>query len=205
MILGYLDADYFLGGQMELDVEQARSAVKRDIADPLGLTVEQAAWGIHQIANENMANAARVHALERGKDPRRFPLFAFGGAGPVQAYRIARSLGSPLLIAPLGAGVMSTVGFLSAPMAFDFVRSWDVQLDELDWNRASELFEEMEQEGSTLLAHSGVAPSGIRHERSVDMRFVGQGHEIRVPVPDGVLDAFCRYYLNGGAAAYSKG
>ncbi len=124
LILGYLDPAYFLGGRMTLDLEATRQAIQTQIGDKMSVSVEQAAWGIHQIVNENMANAARVHALERGKDPRRFPLFAFGGAGPVHAYGIAKALGSPLLLAPLGAGVMSTVGFLSAPLAFDFVRSW---------------------------------------------------------------------------------
>ncbi|MEM6797629.1 MAG: hydantoinase/oxoprolinase family protein, partial [Acidobacteriota bacterium] len=124
LLLGYLDPDYFLGGGLALDADAARRAVERHVAGPLGVSAIEAAWGIHQIANENMANAARVHALERGKDPRRFPLFAFGGAGPVHAYRIAQSLGCPALLAPLGAGVTSALGFLSAPLAFDFVRSW---------------------------------------------------------------------------------
>ena len=189
LILGYLDPGYFLGGKMSLDVEAARAAIDTNIAKPLGMTIEDAAWGIHQIANENMANAARVHALERGKDPRRFPLFAFGGGGPVQAYRIALSLGSPQLIAPLGAGVMSTVGFLSAPLAFDFVRSWTTEIGELDWSRANELLEEMQTEGEDLLAASGVPVDDIVHTREADMRFVGQGHEIRVSLSADPLSA----------------
>jgi N-methylhydantoinase A len=128
-----------------------------------------------------------VHALERGKDPQRFPLFAFGGAGPVHAYRIAQALGSPQLLAPLGAGVMSTVGFLAAPLAFDFVRSWRASLDALDWQRANTLLGEMEAEGQALLAASGVPQAQIQHQRAVDMRYVGQGHEIRVPLPLGPL------------------
>ena len=90
-----------------------------------------------------MANAARVHTLERGKDPHRFPIFAFGGAGPVHGYRIAKALGSPALIAPFGAGVMSAIGFLTAPLAFDFVRSWPGRLDEIDWQKANALLGEM--------------------------------------------------------------
>ena len=187
LILGYLDPNYFLGGKMTLDMDKCRQAIKEKIADPLGMTIEEAAWGIHQIANENMANAARVHVLERGKDPRRYPMFAFGGAGPVHAYRIAASLGSPLLLAPLGAGVMSTVGFLSAPLAFDFVRSWVTELDDIDWNRVNKLFAEMEAEGEKLLIESEVAPNDITHRRQVDMRYVGQGHEIRVSMPHGQL------------------
>lgn len=189
LILGYLDPAYFLGGRMELDVEGTRQAIKEKIAARLGVAVEEAAWGIHQIANENMANAARVHALERGKDPRRFPLFAFGGAGPVHAYRIALALGSPALLVPLGAGVMSTVGFLSAPLAFDFVRSWPGRLDSLDWARANALLAEMEAEGQHLLEASGVPAGAISHRREADMRYVGQGHEIRVPLPAGRLKA----------------
>ena len=184
LILGYLDPDYFLGGKMGLELEATRNAIQKKIADPLGISIEDAAWGIHQIANENMANAARVHALERGKDPRRFPMFAFGGGGPVQAYRIALSIGSPELLVPLGAGVMSTVGFLSAPLAFDFVRSWPTQLDEVDWNRAGRLIAEMEKEGESLLTESGVSKADIQHTRTVDMRFVGQGHEIAVSIPN---------------------
>ena len=189
LVLGYLDPGYFLGGAMSLDADGARRAVRDKVAEPLGLSLEEAAWGIHQIANENMANAARVHALERGKDPRRFPLFAFGGAGPVHAYRIALSLGSPLLLAPLGAGVMSTVGFLTAPLAFDFVRSWVTELEDIDWRKVNALFREMEEEGRALLAQSGLPAEEIRHRRQVDMRFVGQGHEIRVPLPGGPLDS----------------
>jgi N-methylhydantoinase A len=136
-----------------------------------------------------MANAARVHALECGKDPHRFPLFAFGGAGPVHAHRLALALGSPLLLIPLGAGVTSTVGFLSAPLAFDFVRSWSGRLDVLDWARANALLAEMEAEGQALLEASGVPAEAITHRREADMRYVGQGHEIRVPLPAGLLDA----------------
>ncbi len=187
LILGYLDPDYFLGGKMNLMLDKARKIIEEKIAKPLGLSVEEGAWGIHQIANENMANAARVHALERGKDPRRYPMFAFGGAGPVHAYRIAHSLGSPQLLAPLGAGVMSTVGFLTAPLAFDFVRSWPVEFGSIDWSHVARLFAEMEGEGQALLAESGVAQADITHRRYVDMRYVGQGHEIQVELDGGLL------------------
>jgi N-methylhydantoinase A len=188
LVLGYLDPNYFLGGRMKLDLDGARVAIKTHIADKLNLSVDEAAWGIHQIANENMANAARVHTLERGKDPRRLPVFAFGGAGPVHAYRIAKSLGSPSLLVPFGAGVTSTVGFLSAPLAFDFVRSWRGRLESLDWNHANKLLLGMEREGEALLTESGVSRESISHRREADMRYIGQGHEIRVPLPSGALD-----------------
>jgi len=127
--------------------------------------------------------------LERGKDPHRFPVFAFGGAGPVHGYRIAKALGSPALIAPFGAGVMSAIGFLTAPLAFDFVRSWPGRLDALDWQKANALLGEMEAEGSALLEQSGVSPAQIWHQRAADIRYVGQGHEIQVPFPGGRLDS----------------
>jgi N-methylhydantoinase A len=189
LVLGYLDPDYFLGGRLKLDLAAARHAIKEKIADRSGISVEEAAWGIHQIVNENMANAARIHTLERGKDPRRFPIFAFGGAGPVHGFRIAKALGSPTLIVPFGAGVTSAVGFLTAPLAFDFVRSWPGALDRLDWAKANELLAEMEAEGQELLEASGVSPEQISHRREADLRYVGQGHEIRVPLPSGEINS----------------
>ena len=187
LVLGYLDPGYFLGGQLRIDLEAARRAIRERIADPLGLSLEEAAWGIHQIVTESMANAARIHTLERGKDPHRFPVFAFGGAGPVHGFRIAKALGSPALIVPFGAGVMSAVGFLTAPLSFDFVHSWPGRIDSLDWQEANALLGEMEAQGQALLEKSGVLPEQISHRRAVDIRYVGQGHEIQVPLPAGRL------------------
>jgi N-methylhydantoinase A len=184
LVLGYLDPGFFLGGRMALDVDAARRAIEERVARPLGLSVEEAAWGIHQAVNEGMAGAARVHVLERGKNPRALPLFAFGGAGPVHGYGVARALGSPRLIAPFGAGILSTVGFLAAPLAFDFVRTWPVAVDGLDWAGAEARLAEMEQEGEAVLAGSG-GEGAITHLREADMRYVGQGHEIRVTLPPG--------------------
>jgi N-methylhydantoinase A len=183
LVLGYLDPAFFLGGRMSLDVDGAREAIRRQVAGPLGLTLEEAAWGIHQAVNEGMANAARVHVLERGKDPRSLPVFVFGGAGPVHGFRVARALGSPRLIAPFGAGVMSTVGFLVAPLAFDFVRSWPAPLDTLDWSHAETILAEMERDGAAVLADSGVDGGDVTHVREADIRYQGQGHEIRVVLP----------------------
>ena len=187
LILGYLDPDFFLGGKMHLDREAAVRAIEERIARPLGLEAVEAAWGIHQVVNENMANAARVHAIERGKDPRAYPLFAFGGAGPVHAYRVARALGVPGFIAPLGAGATSALGFLCAPLSFDLVRSLYGRLDELDWAAANAALEDMEEEGRDLLRASGVADADIRVRRLCEMRYTGQGHEVTVELPDGEL------------------
>ncbi len=189
LVLGYLNPDYFLGGKMRLDVQAAKEAIMRDVAEPLGLDLLSAAWGIHQVVNENMAGAARIHAIERGKDPRSYPLFGFGGAGPVHAYGVARILKAPSMLIPPGAGVTSTIGFLVAPLAFDFVRTYYGHLDDLDWAHVNGLFDEMEAEGRQILTDAGVDPDAITVERSCEMRYVGQGHEITVAVPDGQLDA----------------
>jgi N-methylhydantoinase A len=186
LVLGYLDPSYFLGGSMQLDVDGARGALE-SLARPLSLSVEQAAWGIYQIVNENMANAARAHLGERGKDPRRMPMYAFGGAGPVHGFRVAEILRLPALISPFGAGVGSTFGLLAAPLAFDFVRSAYSRLDQLDWQFANSLLNEMAEEGRKVLESSGLAENKITYQRTADMRYVGQGHEVSVPLPKEVL------------------
>jgi N-methylhydantoinase A len=186
LVLGYLDADYFLGGKMQLDIDGARAALAR-LGKPLHMSAEQVAWGIHQIVNENMANAARAHLGERGKDPRRMLMYAFGGAGPVHGYRVAEILRLPALISPFGAGVGSTFGLLSAPLAFDFVRSAYSRLDALDWHFANRLLDEMSEEGKKVLESSGVSAGAIVYQRSADMRYMGQGHEVSVPLPEGAL------------------
>lgn len=187
LVLGYLDPGYFLGGAMQLDIQGAKEAIVRDVAEPLGLDLLSAAWGIHQVVNENMAGAARIHAIEQGKDPRSYPLFAFGGAGPVHAFNVARILRSPRMVVPMGAGVTSTVGFLAAPLSFDFVRTYYGRLDNLDWDHVNGLFGEMEAEGRSILEAAGVPDDEVRVLRSAEMRYVGQGHEIVVEIPDGVL------------------
>ena len=189
LTLGYLDPDYFLGGRMTLDAAAARKAIGSHIARPLGLSAAEAAWGIHQLVNENMANAARVHVVERGRNPRSLPVIAFGGAGPVHGYRVAELTGCSNLILPPSAGVASALGFLVAPLAFDFVQSHYTRLDDVDWNHLNRMFSELESKGNRLLTDSGALPRDITHARSVDIRYVGQGHEVRVPVPAGVLGA----------------
>ena len=195
LVLGYLDPDFFLGGEMSLDVDAARAAIGAHIAEPLGLSVEEAAWGIHRLVNEDMASAARVHAAERGHDATGLPLFAFGGAGPVHAFGVAAALGTTTVIVPAAAGVMSSVGVLAAPLATDAVRSRLEAVDEKTLARVEPLFAELEQEGTAVLSSSGV--TDITHERSVDMRYVGQGFEVTVPVAAGedLKDAFEAAYV----------
>src|SRR5207245_5873087 len=131
--------EFFLGGRLALDRQAAERAITTRIAEPLGMSPVRAAWGIHQLVDEAMASAARVHAIERGKDPRGLPLFAFGGAGPGHGFGVASILHSPRMLVPFGAGVTSAMGFLTAPLAFDFVRSFLGQLDTLDWHHVDSL------------------------------------------------------------------
>jgi N-methylhydantoinase A len=187
LLLGYLDPGFFLGGRMTLDRAAAERAIQARIAEPLGMSATRAAWGIHQLVNEGMAGAARVHAIERGKDPRGLPLFAFGGAGPGHAFGVAHILHSPRVIVPFGAGVTAAIGFLTAPLAFDFVRSLLTELEGVDWSHINQLLDDMAAQGDAILARSGV-PFEERHiTRQADMRYAGQGHEIRIDLPDAPL------------------
>ena len=181
LILGYIDADYFAGGRMKLDRAAAEQAIRRRICAPLGLDLTRAAWGIHDIVNQNMATAARLHVLERGEDPRRFTLVAFGGAGPIHAHRIAAALGVERVLHPANAGVASARGLMVAPMAMDLVRTYHVRLDKVDWSRVGELFAEME--AGALQAMGGTGVDQITFTRVGDMRYRGQGYEIQTTLP----------------------
>ena len=187
LLLGYLDAEFFLGGRMRLDVDAARRAVLEHVARPMGLELTEAAWGIHRVVNENMASAARVHGIERGKDLRGYPLFAFGGAGPVHAWHVGRILRVPRVLVPYGAGALSAYGLLAAPLAFDFVRTAPQRLASADWALINRLFEEMETEGRRIVRGAGVADRDVTVRRSAEMRYFGQGHEVDVQIPLGPL------------------
>jgi N-methylhydantoinase A len=188
LVLGYLDPAFFLGGRMRLDGDAARRAIEQRIARPLGLSLTEAAWGIHRVVNENMAAAARIHGIERGKDLRAYPLFGFGGAGPVHAWPVGRILKVPRVLVPFGAGAISAWGLLVAPMAFDFVRTAPHRLDGANWGLISRLFDEMETEGRGILGAAGIREADMTFRRTAEMRYVGQGHEVEVAIPAGALD-----------------
>ena len=181
LLLGYLDADYFLGGEMKLDKEAAEKGIEEKIARPLDVPFIQALWGIHDLINETMAAAAKTHIAEKGGNPKVVSIAAFGGAGPVHAYGLAKKLGSPRVIVPPNAGVGSALGFFTAPRAFDTVRSHKISLNEAELDEIEKIFSELENESSKTFLKSGEEPD-IRYERSVDMRFVGQGSETNIPV-----------------------
>ncbi|WP_237213139.1 hydantoinase/oxoprolinase family protein [Falsiroseomonas oryziterrae] len=188
LLLGYLSPDYFLGGEMGLDRAAVERAVQEKLAGPLGMSVLEVAAGIHAVVNENMAAATRMYIAEKGRDPRRYALLAFGGAGPVHAYGLAKLLKLSRIVVPAGAGVASALGFLVAAPAIDLVRSGIRRLSAVDWDEVGRHFEAMEAEARALLVEAGAAPGDVTFRRSADMRFVGQGFDIPVPLP-GRLDA----------------
>ena len=187
LVLGLLNPDYFLGGKMHLDRAAGRAACA-GLGEALDMDAERMAWGIHQLVDENMANAARVHAAERGLDIRAYALVATGGAGPVHACGLAQRLGLDTVVVPAAAGVGSAFGLILAPISFDFVRTYVVRLAELQVAELQGLIEEMEREGRRIVAAAGVADKDMLIERSADMRYVGQGHEIRAMVAGDKLD-----------------
>lgn len=186
LLLGYLNPDYFLGGRMRLDIAGAERAMN-SLADRLGLTRTEAAKGVYQIVNENMISATRVHVAERGEDPRRLMLLAFGGAGPVHAYAIARALKMRGYICPAGAGVTSALGLLTAPAAFDFAQTHVTPLRQHTLADLDAVFAKLETQGRERLTEAGVAATEMRFERSVDIRHRGQGHEIVLELPWPIL------------------
>jgi N-methylhydantoinase A len=188
LLLGYLDADYFLGGTMALDAAAARRGIEQRVAKPLGVSFIEALWGIHELINENMAAAAKTHIAERGGNPQLVTVAAFGGAGPVHAYGLARKLGAPRLLVPPNAGVGSALGFFTAPRAFDLVRSHKVPLASVDFAKLEALFRELEAEGAHTLRKAG-AEGEIKFSRSVEARFIGQGSETSLPIAPGDFGA----------------
>jgi N-methylhydantoinase A len=188
LALGYLNAEYFAGGAMRLHPGEAVRAIEARLARPLGLSLEQAAWGIHVIVNTNMELATRVVSIERGRDPRALTLIAFGGAGPVHGCRLAQALGIPRVILPAAAGVTAAIGLLAAEVRFDVSRTFVGRLDALAPAGLEAMFDEMAAQAAAVVRDSAVG-GALTVVRSVDARYVGQGFELTVPVPAGPLDA----------------
>ncbi|MDP9965474.1 N-methylhydantoinase A [Variovorax paradoxus] len=189
LVLGYLNPKFFLGGEMALSLEAVRRAMQDRLGDRLGIDAMDAARGIQAIANETMAAATRMHLAEKGKDPRAHSLMAFGGAGAVHGYALARLLKVPRLIVPMGAGVISALGFLVAAPAVDEVRGYLTRLDGADWPVVNALFAQMEAASRDLLASAALGNGEIAIRRQADMRYVGQGFDVTVDLPGGPLDA----------------
>jgi N-methylhydantoinase A len=188
LALGYLNADDFAGGTMRLDARAAAEAIETRVARPLGLSLADAAWGIHAIVTTNMELATRVVSIERGRDPRALTLIAFGGSGPVHGCRLAQALGIPRVILPAAAGVTAAIGLLAAEVKFDVARTYVRRLDALDPAALSAMFDDMATQATAVVRDSAVT-GAVTLVRSVDARYVGQGYELTVPVPAGPLDA----------------
>jgi len=188
LALGYLNPEYFAGGSMRLHLGGAARAIEERVGRPLGLSLEDAAWGIHTIVNTNMELATRVVSIERGRDPRALTLVAFGGCGPVHGCRLAQALGIPRLILPAAAGVTAAIGLLAAEVRFDVARTYVRRLDSLEPERLDAMYAEMAAQALEVVRESAAA-GAITVTRSVDARYVGQGFELTVPVPSGRLDA----------------
>jgi N-methylhydantoinase A len=198
LTLGRIDAAEFSGGKLPLDAPAAARAIAATIGERLALPVELAATGISEMVDENMSNAARVHAIESGKDVRTRTLVAFGGAAPLHAARVAEKLGIERVLIPANAGVGSAVGFLRAPVAYEIVRTNLQRLGAFDAATANRILAEM-REAAEAIVRQGAGDAPLSEQRSAFMRYKGQGHEIAVPLParrytaeDGALlrDAF---------------
>lgn len=188
LYLGYLNPEFFLGGEMALRLDDVRRAIRTRLAEPLGIEADVAARGIQEIVNESMAAATRMHMAEKGKDPRAYTLVAFGGAGPVHAYALAKLLKVSRIIVPPGAGVISAFGFLVAAPVIDDARGYVGQLDKLDWDHINGLYADMEARARTVLRRAGAHDEDIQMSWTADMRYLGQGFEIAVQLPTGPLD-----------------
>ncbi len=182
LVLGKIDPENFAGGVIRLSVEKAKAAIAREVGDRLGLVPEAAAFGICEVVDENMANAARVHAVENGKNISDNLMIAFGGAAPLHAARLCEKLGIDRCLIPPGAGVGSAIGFLRAPFGYEALASKIIRLSDFDATAVNTLLDGLKSTAEGFVRAGAEGP--IRREITAFMRYVGQGWEIPVPLPD---------------------
>ncbi|MCW2242021.1 hydantoinase/oxoprolinase family protein [Azospirillum canadense] len=190
LVLGLISAETFLGGRMSLSVEAARSAVQADVAGPLGVSVEEAAWAVHILATAGITEGIRLATIRQGLDPRDFALMSFGGAGGLHADAVAQDLQIPTVVVPRMASVLSALGFLAADIRQDLQRFVSRPIRSMTAAELAILFDALEEEGRARLRASGVATDGIRVERSLECRYGRQVHGIPVRVGDSLDDQF---------------
>lgn len=188
LLLGYLNPDFFAGGTMSVDPGLALGAIE-PLAQETSIPAEQLAWGVHELVNENMANAARVHIAEHGKDPRSYNLFATGGGGPLHGYYVAKKLGLKRLIVPPSAGVASALGLLIAPARVDRVATLVQEVSQLDWSDFERRFQGLEERTKAVIAETGLDALGAEVKRAADIRYRGQAFELVVDLPPGPYTA----------------
>jgi N-methylhydantoinase A len=196
LLLGKLDPNAFAAGSMKLDLEKARQAAEAHVGKPAGISWADAAGGICEIVDENMANATRVHAADAGEELESRVLIATGGAGPLHAARIAEKLGIAKVVIPKAAGVGSAFGFLKAPVAYEAVHSQIMHLAKFDAVAANHVFADLRKEAEAVVRIAS-ADRPLRERRFADMRYKGQGHELAVEIP-------ARLYEAGDGAALAE-
>ncbi|WP_226482688.1 hydantoinase/oxoprolinase family protein [Natrinema amylolyticum] len=203
LLLGYLDPENFYGGRMELAAERTESIFAETLADPLDLSVTEAAWRVFEVVNENMATAFRRYAASRGIDTRGLSMTALGGAGPSHAFRVARKLDIDEVVCPYGAGVGSSIGLTEAPRMYEASSTSQAVLASLTAEDFRRQFDALRDEAAAVLERAGIDPDETEASLSLDMRHVDQGHEIKVPLegraiddvtPDVAREAFERTY-----------
>jgi N-methylhydantoinase A len=187
-VLGYLDPNFFAGGTMPINMEAVDRAFQ-PLCESTGLDQTMLAWGIHDVVNENMTNAARVHIAEHGKDPRSYNLLATGGAGPVHAYYVAKKLGLEKLIIPRSAGVASALGLLIAPARVDRVATVAREMAQINWQDLEAIFARIEEDARAVLEETRLPSHDADVQRLADIRYVGQASELIVPLPPGPYSA----------------
>lgn len=188
VVLGYLNPTQLVGGEVALNPNKARASLKAKVADRVGLSVEHAAYGAHLIAASNMIRAIRAVSSERGRDPRTFSLFAFGGNGPLFAAGMARALGIKRVVVPPAPGVFSSFGLLWAVVEHHYSRSFRALLRKADVAALNAAFADLEHQAREQLAAEGFAESAVRIQRRASMHYQGQTFELGIPVPDGAID-----------------
>ncbi len=189
VVLGRIDADHFLGGEMKLDPPAAEKAIEEHCARALGKDVVETAAGIIEIANANMVRALRIVSVERGYDPRDFTLIAFGGAGPMHVNGIIAELKVPHVVIPLNPGITSAMGLLMTDLRHDYVVTYICGLDKIDLDRVNRIYQSFEARGRDMLYHEGMTDGEILITRHMDMRYAGQSYELTIPVTDRELSA----------------
>ena len=200
LLLGRLNPDYFIGGEQKLYPELAESAIK-NISDRLGMNTIEAANGIIQIANASMVGAIRLISVQRGFDPREFVLVAFGGAGPLHANDLAQELGIPKVLIPMSPGVTSALGLLVSDVKHDYVQASIAPMEAVDLQANSRVFEDLEQRARQVLSSEGIPASDISFLRYLDMRYVGQSYELKIPIENRPLEPDDKKEIN---AAFFK-
>jgi N-methylhydantoinase A len=204
LVLGYINADYYLGGAMTVDAQAARRAIQERVADRLGMGVAEAAHGIYRLVNANMIGATRVVTVQRGHDPRDFTLVVSGGTAPIHAVRMAQELRIPRVVIPLNAGVFSAVGLITADARYDVHRSYVVRLSQADPARLEEIFGEIAGEAGARIEELGFAPEQVVMRYEIDMRYLGQAHEVPVEVPVDLVSAMDQCVLGDLGALFHE-